>query len=141
MFRRVKAHPITDQQNRIVGAMCAPPDWITYPLARQRALNKILQEGQGASFSASEKKHRRGRFPAVNVGVTYGNGATEAINLKNSNHDAMVQRLCADKDIQRMATFASGRQFIQPHGHGLTKDCQLHSNSGARKFMLILRSV
>ena len=95
--------------------MCAPPDWTTYPPAAQRAFQSILQEGQGAYWTTDEKKHRRGRFPVVNMGVSYGNGTTEAVNLKDDNHDPMIQRLRDDKDIQRMATFASGKQFCLTH--------------------------
>ncbi|TFK18416.1 hypothetical protein FA15DRAFT_565693, partial [Coprinopsis marcescibilis] len=50
--------------------------------------------------------HRRGRFPAVNVGTSYGQGSKKPANLRH--HDVeLVERLLRDKDVQRLATFGS----------------------------------
>ncbi|KAF7304234.1 hypothetical protein HMN09_00824400 [Mycena chlorophos] len=56
--------------------------------------------------SPLEKKHRRGLFAAINVGVSYGQGQTKPSWLK-SDYEATAERLLANTDIQRMALFAS----------------------------------
>ena len=78
-------------------------------LATKRVFHRIYNEGRRERFSQSECNHPRGAFPAINVGMTHGKGTIQPVNLNNVNHSAMVQRLLADEDIQRMAGFASGK--------------------------------
>lgn len=92
-------------------ALVAIPKGSDYRGAIQRATHRILSEGHQEQFSQSERKHPRGAFPAVNVGVTHGKGTLKPINLNNHNHTPMVQRLLADEDIQRLAGFASGQSI------------------------------
>lgn len=92
----------------MVGALCSPPDQASYIQAGGAILDVILQEGKSAPFTSAERHHRRGKFPALNFGVMHGFGTTQPINLDNGGHDAMVRRLRANPDIQRVAKFASG---------------------------------
>ena len=71
-------------------------------------LDLILREGKTTYFKDAERHHRRGRFPALNFGVTHGNGTTEPINLSNDDHNAMICRFRESIEVQRVAKFASG---------------------------------
>ncbi|KAG6808180.1 hypothetical protein H0H92_005147, partial [Tricholoma furcatifolium] len=51
----------------------------------------------------AELNHKRGTFPAVNIGVTMGLGATYPTNL---THSAMMDRLLGNPHIQRLTHFA-----------------------------------
>ena len=92
----------------MIGVLCSPPDQGSYPQAGEAVLDPILREGNAAYFKDDERRHRRGEFPALNFGVTHGNGTTEPINLNNDNHDAMIRRIRANPEVQRVAKFASG---------------------------------
>ncbi|RDB21164.1 hypothetical protein Hypma_011940 [Hypsizygus marmoreus] len=62
-------------------------------------------------------------YPALNVGVTYAKGMGEPATLNDREHSAMVSRLLADEDIERLATFASAAfQFWAPNVYKYYKD-------------------
>lgn len=74
-----------------------------------RAFEAISRAGESANFRPEEKRHRRGCFPAINVGVSHGNGTTAPCQLSNGPHELMLSGLQAEKSIQRLAAFASGK--------------------------------
>ncbi|KAJ6456046.1 hypothetical protein C8R45DRAFT_1186835, partial [Mycena sanguinolenta] len=53
------------------------------------------------------RRHRRGLFAAINVGLNFGKGATVPSWMDNKTHTPLATALLADPDIIRMATFAS----------------------------------
>ncbi|KAF8969306.1 hypothetical protein BDZ97DRAFT_1915275 [Flammula alnicola] len=134
-FRKIefdgkKDVPILDDADRIVAVLISKPNDHTYEIAATRACNTILREGSMASFQKHEVQHKRGRFPAINVGLKYGGGPTEPIKLKNGQHEEMVQRLLGDEDIQRLAhhqdaAFAlwnpGGYDYAREHFNALLK--------------------
>ena len=97
-----------------MGVLCSPPDQTSYPQAGEAVLDLILREGKTAYFKDAERHHRRGKFPALNFGVTHGNGTTEPVNLNNDDHDAMIRRFRATSEVQRVAKFASGACVAAP---------------------------
>ena len=100
---------VVDKNNIVTVALVAIPKDPSYRSATKRAFHRIYNAGCREQFSQSECNHPRGAFPAINVGMTHGKGTIQPVNLNNVNHSAMVQRLLADEDIQRMAGFASGK--------------------------------
>ncbi|KAG6809367.1 hypothetical protein H0H92_000528 [Tricholoma furcatifolium] len=70
-----------------------------------RAFDAMRDEGNKADFSFRETHHCRGDFPAINVGVTMGHGATYPTNLSTGPHTEMMSRLLANPDIIRIANF------------------------------------
>jgi hypothetical protein len=66
-----------------------------------------MNEGTAAKFPADMRKHRRGLFAAINVGLTFGMGQTIPTWLLPVNYAALAERLLANEHIDRMATFAS----------------------------------
>ena len=71
---------------RIFAVLAGRPDNYTYLQSSRAAYEAFAKEGQEAMFSPGITKHRRGHFPAVNVGVTCGNGLGEPANLKAEKH-------------------------------------------------------
>lgn len=62
-----------DVNNRITALAVYPNDTSLLKAAEEGA--KILREKRGkASFTAKQKKHRRGRFAVLGAGITHGNG-------------------------------------------------------------------
>ena len=61
-----------------------------------------------AAFRKSHVEHPRGAFPAVNVGITHGQGTQRPVNLQTHELKGVVEELLADENVQRLATFGSG---------------------------------
>ncbi|KAF7361039.1 hypothetical protein MSAN_01134400 [Mycena sanguinolenta] len=53
------------------------------------------------------RRHRRGLFAAINVGLIFGKGSLAPSCLDNKQHTGLADRLCANPHIIRMANFAS----------------------------------
>jgi hypothetical protein len=88
------------------------PDDPTFYKACLRFFHAVMLEGSNASFSKAECDHLRGKFPALNVGVTHGKGTSQPINLNNGSHTEMLQKLLGSEDAQRLASFASGEFLL-----------------------------
>jgi hypothetical protein len=80
--------------------------------AANDAAQTILSEGRQAKFSPAEKTHRRGRFPAIAVGISSGNGQQVPMRLKHETHLQMVDRLLTNASIQRLAEYASSASVV-----------------------------
>ena len=106
-----RAYPILDHKRRVVGVMCSPPD-AAYFTACDTSCNAISEEGRRAYFSQAERKHRRGKYPALNFGVLHGKGTRGPVNLKNEPHDGMILRLRERNDIIQLACFGSGEHSL-----------------------------
>lgn len=108
--------PFLDVNNKVIALLCPPLKDPSYPVDCETAFLSIFEEGQRALqeglFTVSERRHRRGQFPALNFGVLHGQGTTTAINLDNGNHNPMIHRLQGNRAIQRLATFGSGRPYL-----------------------------
>ncbi|KAJ6473442.1 hypothetical protein C8R47DRAFT_987457 [Mycena vitilis] len=98
--------PIIDCHGRIIAVLVGQPKDPTYATAVKAAYSTITQEGLAARFPADMRKHRRGLFAAINVGLSYGKGQTAPSWLRN-DYAELTDRLLADKNVIRMATFAS----------------------------------
>lgn len=83
------------------------PKDTNYAAAADAAFESIIEEGKAASFTPKESAHRRGAFPAINVGVTHGKGTLAPVYLNNNRHAQMIERLLENPSLQRLATFAS----------------------------------
>jgi hypothetical protein len=95
-----------------------PPDG-SYVDACKRAFETLRKEGKVAMFSKQERNHLRGKFPAINFGVTHGKGTSEPVNLDNGIHDAMIHRIRSNEDFKRIATFASCEYHLDQHQFNL----------------------
>jgi hypothetical protein len=99
--------PLVDSKGRIFAVLAGQPDTPSYKASVAAAFQEIMNEGTAAQFPPDMRKHRRGLFAAINVGLTYGPGQTVPTWLLPGNYAAMTERLLANEHIDRMATFAS----------------------------------
>jgi len=73
------------------------------------ALEKIRAATIGERFSKLEQEHRRGHFPALSIGISYGNGQGVPERLKTGTHGRIVQDLLDDGNIKRLASYADSK--------------------------------
>lgn len=99
--------PLYDRKNRIYASLSGRPAGDSYGTAASNSFFRILEEGSDANFHRSHSVHRRGNFPALNVGVSYGMGQQVPASLKNEVHASLLDRLIQDPSIQRIAAFGS----------------------------------
>ncbi|KAJ7224054.1 hypothetical protein GGX14DRAFT_386860 [Mycena pura] len=69
------------------------PDNHEWRASVSRAYDAIKQEGAAANFSADMRRHRRGLFAAINVGLSYGKGQTAPTWLDTAKQTPLVNRL------------------------------------------------
>ncbi len=86
-----------------VGQPCDP----TYMEDHDEVCRAFLDVGSRLAFCDAELDHKRGNFPAVNVGVTHARGTKRPVFLK-SGHQDEIDALLSMKGLQRMANFANG---------------------------------
>ncbi|KAK0482950.1 hypothetical protein EDD18DRAFT_1084577, partial [Armillaria luteobubalina] len=99
--------PIVDREGRIVAVMAGQPHDPSYSAACMEVHDAILREGAAANFCKPSTSHRRGDFPAVNVGISYGKGQRVPSRLQNGALAAIINRLVGSEAAMRMATYAS----------------------------------
>ncbi|KAG6849652.1 hypothetical protein H0H93_006573, partial [Arthromyces matolae] len=102
-----KSCPLVDRDGRIIGVLVGRPHSQSYMDAADAVYELIVAEGLQAAFRPNEQEHRRGPFPAVHCGIVHAKGTTEPMNVNSRRHVDMINRLVADKNVQRLATFAS----------------------------------
>ena len=105
---------IFDSEDCIIGACVGPPDVAEWPDVHRAVFEKVNAEREQATFAKEERKHRRGRFPAINVGISMGTGPSHPGVLELGSHSDMAERLVADPNIIRMANHASGTRCSPP---------------------------
>ena|ERR1700761_3759766 len=103
--------PIVDASGRVFAVLAGQPRAPAYAASVAAAYTAIRDAGLGANFASDMRKHRRGLFAAVNVGLIYSKGQTTPSRLHHHLHGDMVEELLANEHIRRMATFASGQSF------------------------------
>ncbi|KAK7023266.1 hypothetical protein R3P38DRAFT_3195291 [Favolaschia claudopus] len=103
----ITPRPLVDSCGRIFAVLAGQPVLNGYGLAVSRAYNLMKSLGSASQFPAAMRKHRRGLFAAVNVGLTMGKGQPEPTWLDGGDYSALAEQLIQNEDIQRMASFAS----------------------------------
>jgi hypothetical protein len=77
------------------------PNRDDYLASATAAFNAIRDAGLGARFPAAMRKHRRGLFAALNVGLSYGKGQSIPCWLNNKEYSGLVDGLLANPEIGR----------------------------------------
>lgn len=96
---------------KIFAVAVGSPNDEGYARACDDAYQAIYLAGQTEVFKEEEVSHRRGQFPALNVGVSYGHGPDRPHNLKMYKHEKTLRSLLQNPGIVRMANFASS-EFV-----------------------------
>ncbi|KAJ7918167.1 hypothetical protein B0H13DRAFT_1607608 [Mycena leptocephala] len=100
--------PLLDRNGRIIAVLAGQPRHAAYRAAVENAFLAIRNAGHEARFPASMRRHRRGLFAAITVGVSYGKGQTTPCWLNNKEYNGIADSLLANSSIARMAGFADG---------------------------------
>lgn len=109
LFRQTQA--IVDQKQRII-AVCVgrPSGDKTWESMHQKASEILGVAKDGILFG--KKKNRRGNFPALSFGISYGGGQKyPKVLVQKGNNGEILENLLKEKAFVRMSGFASGKIF------------------------------
>jgi hypothetical protein len=95
---------------RVVGVCAGAPDndetWLG---VHQRAAEILESARPKLSFDKKEKKHRRGKFPAIAIGISHGGGQPYPMILdQDPRNELILEELMRDKAFERISGFATG---------------------------------
>ncbi|KAJ7676313.1 hypothetical protein B0H14DRAFT_3101988 [Mycena olivaceomarginata] len=82
--------PLHFLKGRIFAVLAGQPRDPSYKTSVAAAFGAIMQEGTAARFPAIMRKHRRGLFAVINVGLTFGKGAKVPSWLMPTDYTAMT---------------------------------------------------
>ncbi|KAJ7474682.1 hypothetical protein B0H11DRAFT_2282213 [Mycena galericulata] len=103
----IDPRPLIDAQGRVFAVLAGQPNAARYADSVAAAYRAIRDAGAAANFSSEMRKHRRGLYAVVNVGLSYGKGQTIPSRLHHRLHGDMAEGLLANEHVCRMAHFAS----------------------------------
>ncbi|KAJ7676316.1 hypothetical protein B0H14DRAFT_2423560 [Mycena olivaceomarginata] len=99
--------PLVDNASRIFAVLAGQPDNSEWCVAVSRAFECIKTEGSNTQFPTAMCRHRRGLFAAISVRLVYSKGQRVLTWLDNKQYTSVVDRLLGNRDINRLANFAS----------------------------------
>ncbi|KZP13563.1 hypothetical protein FIBSPDRAFT_753265 [Athelia psychrophila] len=101
--------PLLDDVARIIGVCSGRPRATDWGNVTRSASSAIAAARAQLNFPDGSTDHRRGQFPAMAIGVSYGGGQQVPGNLVHSNNNrAVLEGLLQDPSICRIASFANG---------------------------------
>ncbi|RXW18566.1 hypothetical protein EST38_g7287 [Candolleomyces aberdarensis] len=99
--------PLVDSKTgKIFGVIIHGIDDPTYMDTCKHAFDFLEECRSVEVFYKNECDHRRGQYPAVNYGVSYGQGSKRPY-LLNCKHQELMRRILKNEYIIRLATFSS----------------------------------
>jgi hypothetical protein len=99
---------LIDKGGVICGVLAGQPSQKKYRDAATAAFKAIQDADKATKFNKKTTTHRRGNFPAINTGVSYGKGQKEPRSLQTHPYTPTVDSLLKNPNIQRLANFGSG---------------------------------
>ncbi|PPQ67439.1 hypothetical protein CVT26_007233 [Gymnopilus dilepis] len=122
-WKGIDSKPYFDSEGRLVCVAAGRPDDARFLAAADAVFEHLAVAGKAAAFRKSHVEHPRGAFPAVNVGITHGQGTQRPVNLQTHELKGVVEELLADENVQRLATFGSACFALwAPHVYGYYKE-------------------
>ena len=70
-----KTLPITTPSGYIIALLAGRPASETWDICMRELTGKMIMARDALNFVDKEAKHRRGAYPSVNTGISYGGGA------------------------------------------------------------------
>ncbi|KAI0352548.1 hypothetical protein OH77DRAFT_1408860 [Trametes cingulata] len=134
-----RPRPILDKAGRVFAVLAGRPrdatGWADVTARAQAAFEKARAEYR---FNPTQVSHRRGEYPIIGAGFSYGGGQTRPSQMAHSDvNEPVVHTLLQDPAVVRLAGFArSAFQLYAPRLYGyykkamdiLTKDGKLRRN-------------
>lgn len=68
------SHPITDHSGRVIAVLAGQPDDPTWNTVNEDASNLLEDLRPKCKLTKEQCQHRRGKFPALSIGISYGGG-------------------------------------------------------------------
>ncbi|KAK0442271.1 uncharacterized protein EV420DRAFT_1485394 [Desarmillaria tabescens] len=100
--------PIIDREGRIIAALAGQPDDPKWNEVHEEAIQSLESLRKQCKFSEDQRKHRRGKFGALSIGISYGGGQTHPQNLHhNKSNTAVLMALLNTLAFVHLAAFAS----------------------------------
>ncbi|KAJ7898170.1 hypothetical protein B0H14DRAFT_2332259, partial [Mycena olivaceomarginata] len=103
---------LLDSEGPIFLIIAGQPRDEQYRAAVSRVYAFLKKESEDAAFPLDMRRHRRGLFAIITVGLTFGKGQTAPTWLHNKSYTGLTNWLLADPDISRMAGFPSCTSLI-----------------------------
>ncbi|KAL1671992.1 hypothetical protein EV122DRAFT_225547 [Schizophyllum commune] len=105
----VTAVPVLDKKRRVIAVLAGTPDRKDWPAQHASLADAIEAARPHLKFTSIQKKHRRGVFPAIAVGHSYGGGQTRPmpVSQESANIPILIALLTHIAFI-RLAGFATG---------------------------------
>lgn len=75
--------PIVDNDGRVIAVLVGQPDDPDWHNVASAAYDALTDAASRLKFSSKIKNHRRGRFPALNYGISHGGGTEVCTFLSN----------------------------------------------------------
>ncbi|KAI9060951.1 hypothetical protein FKP32DRAFT_1576973, partial [Trametes sanguinea] len=116
--------PILDKNNRVFAVLAGRPRDTSWD-----DVNKQLQDVFDAArdtyrLTSQQREHRRGAFPAIATGISFGGGQQRVANLAHSVHNqSVINALLQNAAVRRVANFGSGAfQLFAPRLYDYYED-------------------
>ena len=106
--------PLVDNDNYVIGVCAGTPkgakDWD----ALQRHAASLLEDARSRlKFDKKDKDNRRGKFSAINVGISHGGGQPYPKALEQDLTNApILNELMEDESFKRISGFAAGKIIV-----------------------------
>lgn len=106
---------IVDSEQRIIAVCVGVPDGDqTWESVHHRAAEALKSARHRLCFKTKEKKHRRGKFSSLGVGISHGGGQRYPKILQQSKgNEEILTELLKEEAFQRISGFMTGGIFSQ----------------------------
>ncbi|KAI9428640.1 hypothetical protein H4582DRAFT_1826966 [Lactarius indigo] len=103
-----QTHPLLDRERRIIGVLVGQPRGQGWEAAKGEAFDALRVAAGQMSLTGKVSSHRRGTFPCVAHGISFGGGQEEPGYLAHQgDNEAVLERLMEVPSIQRICSFGS----------------------------------
>ncbi|KAI9070212.1 hypothetical protein FKP32DRAFT_1558355 [Trametes sanguinea] len=119
-----QCRPILDKNNRVFAVLAGRPRDAAWDSVNEE-LQRIFDIARDAyQLSSQQREHRRGAFPAVACGISFGGGQQRVANLAHNTHNqSVVDALVKNAAVRRVANFGSAAfQLFSPRLYGHYED-------------------
>ncbi|KJA25611.1 hypothetical protein HYPSUDRAFT_53116 [Hypholoma sublateritium FD-334 SS-4] len=105
----VACRPLVGYDGTVYAVIAGRPNDASYAADQNEVAEAMCAAGGRLVFRPNQLNHKRGDFPAINVGVSHARGTTQPVNLQVDDPKT-IDGLLALPAVQRMVKFANGKR-------------------------------